>query len=113
MTPRAAGRFGARRLPGRMDSTLSGDKCKDVPGTGVNRVSRRRTEAILTLRRGAANIGSGALRRHAEDDVELGRQLADLRLLDRREIDRHGLAGLRVADAAVDAVPLVARVALD
>src|SRR5262249_37232062 len=52
-------------------------------------------------------------RRDAQDDVELRGELADPRLLERREIDAHSGLGLLVADAAVDAVLFVAGVALD
>src|SRR5204863_2205849 len=48
-----------------------------------------------------------------DDDVEAGRQLADLRLLHRREIDQDQLALERVAELAEDAVALVLGVAVD
>src|SRR5206468_3347904 len=52
-------------------------------------------------------------RREAEDDVEVRRHLADPRLLDGGEGDEDRLARLGVADAAEDAVALVAGLALD
>src|SRR5438445_38611 len=52
-------------------------------------------------------------RRHAEHHVEAGRQLADARLLERREIHGDGRAGLGVFHAQVDEVAVVARLALD
>src|SRR5690606_35507037 len=53
------------------------------------------------------------LRRHAEDDVEPGREFADRRSLDWSEIDGERLAGLRTLEALVDAVLAVSRMALD
>src|ERR1051326_7177180 len=53
------------------------------------------------------------LRCHAEDNIKIGRQLADLRLLDRVEVDRDGSSCLGVLDCLVDAILLVARIALD
>ena len=53
------------------------------------------------------------MRRDAEHDIEACFQFARLRFFDRLEVDRHRFAGLRVADAAEDAVALVLRMALD
>ena len=52
-------------------------------------------------------------RRDAQHDVEPRREFADFRIGKRREIDRHRVACLGVADAAEDAVALVLRMALD
>src|SRR6266852_3350719 len=49
----------------------------------------------------------------AEHDVELRRQFADARLLHRGELEGDGLELLRVLDALVDPVFLVAGLALD
>src|SRR5277367_1284619 len=46
-------------------------------------------------------------------DVKACRQFADARILDGREIHRHRILRLRVADSPIDAIPQVARVALD
>src|SRR5262249_9640239 len=62
---------------------------------------------------GPAFIDLLALRRPAQNDVELGRQLADLGILHLGELDGDRLARLGIADAAVDAVLVVARLALD
>ena len=53
------------------------------------------------------------MRRYAEHDVEAGFEFAGFRFLDRLEVDRHRVAGLGVADTAVDAVAIVLRMALD
>jgi len=53
------------------------------------------------------SVLSSHLRRHAQDDVPFRRQFADLRFADRFEIDRHRLAGLRIADRLVEEVGLV------
>ena len=53
------------------------------------------------------------LRRVAEDDVERRGELADLGTLERREVDGHGIAGLRVLEFLIDEVACVARLALD
>src|SRR5688572_23131007 len=52
-------------------------------------------------------------RRHAQNDVEAGRQLAGLRPLDRGEVDGHAVPRLAARDAAVHPVLGVPLVALD
>src|SRR5262245_27141289 len=51
--------------------------------------------------------------RYTQDDIELRRQLAEARILDRREIDRDQVTQLFVANAPPDAVAFVPRVPLD
>src|SRR6476646_2487465 len=65
--------------------------------------------------RTAVGFGGCSIRlgRGSDHDVEPGRQLADLRLLDLGEVHRDRRQGLRVADALVDAVLLIAGVTLD
>src|SRR5205823_1993041 len=53
------------------------------------------------------------VRRDADDNVEAGRQLADLRVLDRLEIDQHQLPVERVAQLAQHPVRAVLLVAVD
>ena len=63
---------------------------------------------------GSAPTALGPVRRgEADHDVKVGRQLADLRLLDRLEIDQDQLAVERVADFAQHAVALILLVAVD
>src|SRR5437870_2042786 len=56
---------------------------------------------------------ASSLGRDAEDDGELRGQFADLRVLHLGELDGDGVALLALGDVQVDAVALVARVALD
>lgn len=51
--------------------------------------------------------------RDAEHDVELGRELSGLGILERREVDRHRLASSCIANATVDAIAFVLRMAID
>jgi hypothetical protein len=48
-----------------------------------------------------------------EHDVEPRRHFADARLFDRGEVYNERRAGLRIADASENAVPVVLRMALD
>ena len=56
---------------------------------------------------------AGVLRRGAQDDIELRRELADPRAFDWRERDGDRLPGPVIADALVDPVTQISGVALD
>src|SRR6266550_2341089 len=58
-------------------------------------------------------VGFGIGRRSADDDVETGRKLAGFGILDRLEVGANEFALDRVAHAAKDAVPRIARVTGD
>src|SRR5579884_2498794 len=53
------------------------------------------------------------LRCEAQHNIELRRQLADARFLHWRELDSNRLALFGIANTSIDAVALVARIALD
>jgi hypothetical protein len=55
----------------------------------------------------------GLLRRHAQHDVEAGRQFANLGFRDRLEVGEHGAARLLVAQVAKHAIAFVIRMAVD
>src|SRR5262245_7568880 len=56
---------------------------------------------------------SVAFRRPAQHHVEFGRMLADLRSFHGHEVNGNRIAGLWVADGAIDAVARIAGMALD
>src|SRR4051812_24028269 len=76
--------------------------------THPTHLAAHRPERVALLARRSA-----CTRRDAEDDIEASLDLAGLRSFDRLEIDRDRFAGFCVANAAVDAIALILRVAFD
>src|SRR4051812_5854337 len=74
-----------------------------------SRTTRTRLVCPRIIRTASADAEGSPPRRVSEDDVERRGELADPGTLERREVDGHGIAGLRVLEFLIDEVACVAR----